>query len=248
MANCPVCQSDISITAQHFGTLYTCPKCNAVFFVDWGGQPEAAASNESFATNEIPEDSQTGTPVFSEVSSEEDVVDLLSDEGPAVNQFGGDPLNFEAAPYEQEPIPHEALPPEEEAPVYEAAPAEEDQNYDFSQPLGAISTPEPMTPLTPEKDPLNDIADFGNADLGQAAFNYTITIAGIDSGALRNQIQEAITDGKFGWNVIQLMAQIKGGVLTIRSVNAVKASILIQRVKYLPVKISWRQDVLSSTV
>jgi hypothetical protein len=221
--------------------LYTCPKCNAVFFVDWGGQPEVAASSETFGNEEIPGEIETSSG------------DLLSDEGPAVNQFGGDPMNFEAAPYEQEPVPHEELPVEDFNPIYENAPvdseavAEEEANYDFSQPLDTI-TPQPMTPLEPEPNPLSDIADFGNADLSQAALNYTITISGIDSGALRNQIQEAITDSKFGWNVIQIMAQIKGGVLTIRSVNAVKASILIQRVKYLPVKISWRQDVLSSTV
>lgn len=248
MAQCPVCQSEIVITSQHFGTLFTCPKCNAVFFVDWGGQPEAVASSETFGNEEIPDELQTShTPVFSELPSEEETSgELLSDEGPAVNQFGGDPMNFEVAPYEQEPVPHEEIPVEESTPVYESAPAEE-ANYDFSQPLGA-TTPQPMTPLEPESNPLSDIADFGNADLNQSALNYTITISGIDSGALRTQIQEAITDSKFGWNVIQIMAQIKGGVLTIRSVNAVKASILIQRVKYLPVKISWRQDVLSSTV
>lgn len=222
MANCPVCQSEIVITSQHFGTLFTCPKCSAVFFVDWGGQPEAE-----------------NTPVFTE----------LPEKPPAVNEFGGDPMGFEAPPpYEQEAVPHEETPVEEPATSYESSPAEEEANYDFSQPLGADIVPEPMPSLAAETSPLSDIADFGNADLGQAAFNYTITISGIDSGALRNQIQEAISDAKFGWNVIQIMAQIKGGVLTIRSVNAVKASILIQRVKYLPVKISWRQDVLSSTV
>ena len=216
------------INSQHFGTLFTCPKCSAVFFVDWGGQPEAAASSENFSSDEIPDALETSSG------------ELLNEEGPAVNQFGGDPMNFEVAPYEQEPVPHEEVPAVE---VTE----EEEINYDFSQPMGA-TTPQPMTPLEPESNPLSDIADFGNADLSQSALNYTITISGIDSGALRTQIQEAITDSKFGWNVIQIMAQIKGGVLTIRSVNAVKASILIQRVKYLPVKISWRQDVLSSTV
>lgn len=233
MAQCPVCQSEIEIQSQHFGTLFTCPKCSAVFFVDWGGQPEAVSEN---------------TPVYSEVPEEE---------APAANHFGGEPLNFEATPYEQEPIPHEEI-PSEESPVEtvyenvseeaELPPEEGPPSYDFSQPLGGEIAPQPMSPLGVEGNPIEDIASFGNADLGQAAFNYTITISGIDSGSIRAQIQEALTDSKFGWNTIQIMAQIKGGVLTIKSVNAVKASILIQRVKYLPVKISWRQDVLSSTV
>ncbi len=198
MAQCPVCQSEIEITSQHFGTLFTCPRCSAVFFVDWGGQPEVAANSETFG--EVPND--------------------------------------------QEPAPVYESVPAEEAPATEVA---EEPNYDFSQPLGDTA-PQPMTPLGSESNPLGDIADFGNADLDQSALNYTITISGIDSGALRTQIQEAISDSKFGWSAVQIIAQIKGGVLTIRSVNAVKASILVQRVKYLPVKISWRQDVLSSSV
>ena len=232
MANCPVCQSEITISTQHFGTLFTCPACSAVFFVDWGGQPEVAVSNESFSGNESNNELNSEFPEV--MLAEGEPADILNDEEPAVNQFGGDPLNFEAPPYEQEPASHEEAPQEDPA------------NYDFSQPLGdAMFNPEPMANPEPMT---NAIADFGNADLGQVAFNYTILISGIDTGAIRSQIQEAITDAKFGWNAGQLMAQIKGGVLTIRSVNPVKASILIQRVKYLPVKISWRQDVLSSTV
>lgn len=206
MAHCPVCQSEIEIQSQHFGTLFTCPKCSAVFFVDWAGQPEAASEN---------------APVYSEVPEEET---------PAVNHFGGEPMSFEALPYEQEPVPHEEIPAMENT-------SEEPELF-----------PEPMSPLGVESNPLDDITSFGNADLGQAAFNYTIIISGIDSGSIRAQIQEAISDSKFGWNPVQMIDQIKGGVLTIKSVNAVKASILIQRVKYLSVKISWRQDVLSSTV
>lgn len=237
MAQCPVCQADIVITTHHHGTLFTCPHCSAVFYVDWSGQPEAPA------TEEIPQQYQetpsseyhqtTNTPVFSSIPEEEP---------PVENQYGGPVPDDFAAPHEQAPIPHEQI--LEELPTEESLPQEETP-YDFSAPLG---TPEPMTPLTPEAPILEDITDFGNADLSNAAFNYTITISGIDSGALRKQIEEAVNDAKFGWNVIQVMAQIKGGVLTIKSVNAVKASILIQRVKYLPVKISWRQDVLSGSV
>jgi hypothetical protein len=120
-------------------------------------------------------------------------------------------------------------------------------SYDFSQPLD-VGEPLVQEPINLDTSDLSDIADFGNADVTQSAFNYSMTIEGIDSGALRKQLQEALSDSKFNWNVIQVMAQIKGGVLTIKSINPVKASILMQRLKYLPVKVSWRQDVLSSTV
>lgn len=237
MAQCPVCQSEINITAQHFGTLFTCSKCNAVFFVDWNGQPEVASVEEVPLEATPPpfnpiEELDHGSSVTSHTA---DFSDSKDDQRSAQALYGVPEI---------EPPPHEET-PVEEFPAEEIIPAE-DANYDFSQPMGG-ATPEPMTPLK-ETSPLEDITDFGNADLNQSAFGYTITISGIDSGAIRAQIQDAISDSKFGWNVIQVMAQIKGGVLTLKSVNAVKASILIQRVKYFPVKISWRQDVLSSSV
>ncbi|MGZ3803082.1 MAG: hypothetical protein ACXVB4_02650 [Pseudobdellovibrionaceae bacterium] len=206
MASCHVCQAEIEITPQHYGSLFTCPKCSAVFFVDWEGQPEF--SNEGL-TGEASAEESSGTSDFSHETQEEII--------------------------EETPRPEEG----------------EVANYDFSKPLDSWEPPrqDSAEALVGGDSPdLSDIADFGNADLGQAAFNYTLTISGIDSGSVRAQIEEAITDSKFNWNVIQLMAQINEGVLTIQSVNAVKASILMQRVKYLPVKISWRQNVLSGPV
>jgi hypothetical protein len=151
------------------------------------------------------------------------------------------------------------IPPEElgypeetpqEIPHAMAQPEEDSSNYDFSQPLETLSSSQQDLTEPKERDAtdFSDIVEFGNADLGQAAFNYTLTISGIDSAAIRAQIEEALSDSKFNWNVIQLMAQINGGVLIIRSMNAVKASILMQRVKYLPVKVSWRQNVLSGAI
>lgn len=205
MAECPVCQAHIEINSQHNGTLFTCPECSAVFFVDWSGKPEVSETVE--ATDGMGAE-QAPPEGFLEPLMEPSM------EPPIEPDLSSEPMDFEPLPYDAEEIP----------------------------------MPEPMTPLKPEASPLEDIAEFGNADLDKAAFNYTITISGIDSGILRGRVQEALTDSKFGWNSSQMMDQIKGGVLTIKSVNAVKASILIQRVKYLPVKISWRQDVLSSTV
>jgi hypothetical protein len=207
MAACPVCQTEIEITSQHFGTLYTCPSCSAVFFVDWNGQPEGAPAQE-----------ETLEPVTGEGFS----------------------------PFEE---PTRDFSDSEETPTYESAGIEQtpettsSENYDFSQPLGQV---EPVSPDPTE--PFADVTDFANSDLAKAAFNYSVMISGIDSSAVYAEVKEALSDSKFGWNAIQVMSQIKDGVLTIKSINAVKASILVQRVKYLPVKVSWRQDVLSSHV
>jgi len=178
VAICPICQSEIEIAPSHYGSLYNCPRCNGVFFVDWSGQPEA----ESF---QPPPSAEEAPP----------------------------PMDF-------------ALPP---------------LSMDPSQSVEALESSS-----TADSADLSDIVDFGNAEASLSALNYTLVLKGIDSAALRKLVEEVLSDAKFGWNAAQLMSQMKDGVLTIRSLNPVKASILVQRVKYLPVHVSWRQDVLSS--
>jgi len=221
MAACPVCHNDIEITSQHHGTLYTCPHCSAVFFVDWSGQPEGAppASEELFKPDEpVVSEEYSPDPDYQQDFQLQDAVTSSSTSATA------------------EP---------EVAATHETSPTSE---YDFSQPLDVMVTADPTEPVVSESAPsgLDEIVNFGNADLTQSAFNYTVIISGIDSAAVYASVKEALNDSKFGWNLIQVMTQIKDGVLTIKSVNAVKASILVQRLKYLPVKVSWRQDVLSS--
>lgn len=236
MAACPVCHSEIEITSQHHGTLYTCPSCNAVFFIDWSGQPEGAPQEDIAAPEFNANDVYNESP---DLGFESPIENPMS-----VEPLTADPMMGEVPAYSSETQDQES---QQEEVLQDAEPV--DSDYDFSQPLG-----EPMvSPMQTSVEPslssgLSDIADFGNADLGPSTFTYTLTISGIDSGTVRTQVQEALSDSKFAWNVTQVMAQIKGGVLTIKSVNPVKASILMQRVKYLPVKVSWRQDVLSSTI
>ncbi len=37
---CPNCQSDVKITEQNYGSLYTCVACQAAYFINFDGQPE----------------------------------------------------------------------------------------------------------------------------------------------------------------------------------------------------------------
>lgn len=37
---CPQCQQDVPVEAAQYGALYTCPKCSAVYFVNFEGEPE----------------------------------------------------------------------------------------------------------------------------------------------------------------------------------------------------------------
>ncbi len=38
--DCPNCQNDVKVTEQNFGSLYTCPSCQAAYFISFEGKPE----------------------------------------------------------------------------------------------------------------------------------------------------------------------------------------------------------------
>jgi hypothetical protein len=71
---------------------------------------------------------------------------------------------------------------------------------------------------------------------------YEIQIEGIDGSKLRNELYEELKDARWGWVAIELMGAIKMGCLVIKDVSAVKASLLINRLKALPLEIKWKQN------
>ena len=46
MASCPKCLASIDIPSQFFGGLFTCPKCQGVYFLGFDGTPEQTAPHE----------------------------------------------------------------------------------------------------------------------------------------------------------------------------------------------------------
>ena len=160
MIPCPSCQQSIEILDIHKGTLFTCPLCNSVYFIDWEGQPELPSQIE------VPQ------------------------------------------------IAEEAL-------------AEE------------------PSPITLDNSDFSDVAEFGNADVVINPMSYTILIEGLESSRVVSQLKDAMTDSRFGWDVNEILSQINADRLVLSHLTPAKASVIINRIKYLPVKVSWRQDVLS---
>jgi hypothetical protein len=189
--------------------------------VDWSGQPEVATGDDS--SNEYPPNEYSSNEVESFEAHSASAADAsLVDPGPD-----------HPAPFDHS------------APIEDVAGSGQNTfaNSDFN--AGNAAEDFPSEPVGELGDSMADIANFGNAETTSAAFHYTVTISGIDSATVRTALREALADSKFAWDLPALLAQIKDGSLTIRSVSAIKAGILIQRIKFLPVKVSWRQDVLS---
>lgn len=143
--------------------------------------------------------------------------------------------NFEGN-FEQENASVDGYAEQEVSDSSEAAP------YDFNQPLGAI--PQPHQPIDSDPSNLSDIAEFANSNEVTSGLSYSITIDGIENFALVKALREAMEDSKFGWDTNGLLESIQGGRLVVKRLSPVKASIFIGRIKYLPLTISWKQEVL----
>ena len=192
MADCPKCHSSVEIPEQNFGTLFTCPACQAVYFVGWDGVPEQ------------PQDSA------------------------------------ETFQHQENPAPVEPFSSEEPSDAVIAPP-------DWDQPLDlaaeAVTSP---TAIHLDAAPnFEDIVDFGNSPQLEGPLTYSVFIKGIDIADTRKKMKEALTDSRFAWDAEALMSQIQNGALTLPDLSPAKAVVLINRIKYLPIEVSWNQNVLS---
>lgn len=307
MTPCPNCQKPVQILDKHLGTLFTCPHCNAVFFVDWNGQPELA-SHELEPETETPSSEEGFSSGFESSSDFQAGSDFQSENDFQVGGFQGDfassgesfatPSSHSQMSYEgqiPESVPEEMSPqeepyldPAEEIPqgsefispesyqssegaseyaavdsmeagnqgaygdlVEEAnaghsgesfAQQPEEAPYDFSSTLDSV--PEANSHMNADTSDFSDVADFANSDTSAGPLSYTITLEGLESSHLVKELREAMTDSKFGWDVNALLEGIHRGRLELRDLSPTKAFVLLSRIKYLPIKISWRQNVL----
>jgi hypothetical protein len=195
MAQCPQCQSAIEISESHYGTLFNCPKCQAVFFVGWDGNPEQPQMQGGSAAVGLP------------------------------------PLEMPTPTEPQQQTQHE---PE----------ASVETPVEFSPgPSGEMQT---QSAVQVDPSPgFQDVVDYGNTTELRSNLTYTIAIEGIEIADIREKFKEAITDARFGWDVETILKQIDGGKITFYDLSPAKAVALINRIKYMPIRISWRQNALS---
>lgn len=223
MAQCPVCQASIS---DDFG-LIECASCGAQLLVQVDGSVEAAGASEE--SDEV-------------FGSEEEVVaqEFLTEPPPEEEA----PIDF--SPPEEEEAP--ALPPPEPIPMFEAEeePAS-DMLFDEQEPPPPEAPPGPAVSSSPD---LSDIARFGNSEASshrEGSLRYTLKIAGIDTADVREAFREALTDRKFMWDTDEILRRIRDGKVEIVNVAAVKAHVLITRLRTLPVRVVWEQYAIQQT-
>jgi len=258
------------------GTIFTCPHCDAVYFINWDGQPEMANHEEEAPASSEPTpessaefvaDYNEAVPAIEQGYTPEQITEqpadqnfqneqtYTADQGYNPDQFGSEGYSSEPGVYgqeqqgEQPPVSDFGYQTENversEEPVAIPSESTEEAPFDFSQTLDYVE-PAPAATVSDDAN-FADVLEFANANVGAGPLAYTVFIEGIESSHLVYQLREAMTDSRFGWDVNELLTHIGGGRLTLKGLTPAKASVLINRIKYLPFKITWRQDVLSGS-
>lgn len=225
MTDCPHCQRPIEISEINHGTLFTCPLCNSVYFVSWDGQPELPSSAEDMAAEDESIDQDATKMAFAPI--EKSVQETIIDNSTYQSQ-DYESLDQAAAEVEQE-----------ESGTNDS---ESEDSYDFSKPLDRVEE----ALLTIDSPGFQDVSDFANSNQESGGLTYTLTIRGIDSKKIYGDLRDALADSRFGWDANILMKGIRNGSLTINGVNPAKTFVVVSRIKYLSLQISWRQDVLAT--
>jgi hypothetical protein len=234
---CPNCQKDSPITEQNYGALYTCPNCQAVYFINFEGQPEFG---------EITEEPLSDFVDPAEQARQESALDSLLDAA----SFNSAPVDFS-----QSDLSVSSESPAE--PAYENESFDGVSNFTDTEinPFENQASSEVLSSeqgLQNDNEPLNsfanvaqEISNFGNAEVQLAGLNYDLKISGLDTQELKRLFKEAIDDSQMGWDSEELFKRIKNGSVEIEKLNPVKAYILAKRLQFLDIEKQWKQNVMS---
>lgn len=235
---CPSCKKDQKVSENNFGALYTCTSCQAVYFINFDGQPEyGEVSSEDYeaAQNHLQQQVQEPLPEpFPDAALEpimsvtEDAASMLEnvpENGSYLSEILGSASNAAVNPFENQiqTPPPAAKAVSRTAPVAPKAAGDGNLFADIAQ----------------------EISDFANTDSNLAGLNYDVTISGIDTQETKELFKEAIEDSKFAWDAVEIMKSMKHGRIVIQRMSPAKAFLLAKRIQFLDIERTWKQNVLS---
>lgn len=98
-----------------------------------------------------------------------------------------------------------------------------------------------------------DVVDFANTEQpapGSGVLVYDVKIGGIDTVEIREELASCLNDKRLHLDADHLLSQVKNGILTLSALHPVKATVILSRLKHMPLKIIWssRQLVKDTTV
>jgi hypothetical protein len=250
LAQCPNCNAQLD---TDFG-MVVCPSCASAIFFDLDGIPHIGNSSESEpelqpeVQSELQQEpdlmvpAEMGLDAFAMTTQDEsgsqsaEAIQMGYSDNSDLDHNANSELELgqsagQNSEFENIEVTSQGYGAEQST---DNPPAEE--VIDFDQTLDQSMTQAPALSLEQE------LVDFGNST-EESELLYTLVIEGIDSKDTRSFVDEALTDTRLDLDRRALLGGIVNGKLTIEAISAVKASVIINRLKSARVNLKWRQSV-----
>lgn len=243
MAQCPKCSTELK---DDYG-MSQCPGCGTFSFVDMDGNANIAVAEAPAVIEEPPSE-------FDPIS--ESVIDVPAgfdsfEPAPSVDlgievSAVGESIDIAA------PAGSAADEPPAEFQSFDAFQSFDEPTADLDPQVQGVDNSVENTPsqaFGPASDPLG-LNDFANSEVSSGRDGpllYRVLISGIDTKEIRESIREVLEDSRFAWDSAEIYGRIQKGDLVIDGMSPVKASILVTRIKHLPVTIRWEQYAITQT-
>ncbi len=235
MSVCPKCTKEIQIQQNQFGSLYTCPACTAVFFVDWDGNPEPPLDSQSLDFSTPPVENSLSSEQISTVSSFAESEDQ-SQSGDFASQNWGQSFTDNSANANQTvgtigsspDLLEDSRALEPSSALLENEVLQEDP-VDFER-----------NELSSLEETLGEVLDFANAPEARPLKAYQVEIRGLDLEKEINKLRDILRDPKFRFDVDAVLRGISHGKLVLTDLTSIKAAILVHRLEmeHFKVKVS----------
>lgn len=221
MNKCPECSTQIE---DSFG-LVECPGCKKILFADFDGSLKVHEENSVVAPMEQ-ETVSFGEEVF-------EAAPLLEQSSESFNE------DWSAPPLDELDPAVESRP--EETPVVEEA-----QLENIVASAGDVVVEDPVVVPSEEapasEDMIEEINQFANSEvssLKDGSLTYSVTIKNIDTEDIKDEILEVLRDKRLNIDIKGLKFSLP--TLELKNLNAVKASVIVSKIKHLPVDVEWKQ-------
>ncbi len=190
---------------------------------------------EDISSSQIESEAEQSTDQDKNSTTSEDISPEQSSlEDPSLREPFLEEPSLEQSPLEEASLEQASQenPPLEDPPTLEQTPSQLDSSK--------VQTPKIDSQPS---NPIQEVTDYANAsDVSDSDdFYYNVTISGIDSKRLREEVLDVLNDKRFGWTQEDTGKLIQNGCLKISKFNPAKTYILISQLKLLPLKIQWDQ-------
>jgi hypothetical protein len=232
-AECPLCKTSVEVNESQFGALTSCSSCGGVYFLGWDGQPEEQVAEPIIEAVKFE--------ATSEEAYQPDPIDYNFES--TASELDNEPLVVEQVYETNEPTPLVVFSESDR----DSSP-ESEASYDIDQPIdsyheASYADSEGLN-LNTEKENFNDVVEFGNSNL-ENVLSYQLKIEGIDLPSTRRDVEDVLRESRFQLDADSLLSNLQDGTLVIENLSPVKASLLVHRLRFFQVNLSWRQDANS---